>query len=167
MYAEISTSILNNLVVMLGGFHTKMSFLGSVGCIMQGTELTEVIEEIYAGNIVKHIMSGHAVSRAMRAHNIVDLSLNLIFLSIVYEFSIGNASSSVSYPEDIEVTRNTFERTLLDVMSMEDLALCADIKKLTAAVEDRMEIMQTNLTANLWIQYMKMISILRRFITAE
>ena len=165
--AEISTSVLKNLVLMLGGFHTKMSFLGCVGYIMQGTGLTEVIEEIYAGNTVKHIMSGHAVSRAMRAHSIVDLSLNLIFLSIVYDFSIDNTLSSAIYPEDIEVTRDTLERTLVDVIVIEDLALCEEINKLTAAVEHRKELMQANRTAKLWLQYIKMISILRRFITAE
>jgi len=55
-------------VIRLGGFHTQMSFLGSIGHLMEGSGLQELLEVVYAGNTVGHMLSGKAVSRAVRGH---------------------------------------------------------------------------------------------------
>ena len=38
-----------------------MSFLGSIGHIMKGSRMQEVLELIYADNTVSHMLSGKAV----------------------------------------------------------------------------------------------------------
>ena len=43
-----------------------MSFLGSIDHLMAGSGLQELLETVYAGNGVKHMLSGKAVSRAIR-----------------------------------------------------------------------------------------------------
>ena len=68
---EIATSKKLDIVVRLGGFHTLMSFLGSIGTVMEGSGLDRLHELIYASNSVTHIMSGKAVARALRAHFLV------------------------------------------------------------------------------------------------
>ena len=56
----INTLSLNNIVI-LGGFHTVMSFAGSIASLMDGTGQTVGLQTIFAGNAVKH-MPGKAIS---------------------------------------------------------------------------------------------------------
>ncbi|WAR21610.1 hypothetical protein MAR_015584 [Mya arenaria] len=72
----VKGSDLNNIVLRLGGFHTEMSFLGAIGHLMAGSGLQEIMELIYATNAVGHMMTGKAISRAVRAHLLVDGVLN-------------------------------------------------------------------------------------------
>ena len=66
---------LRSAVVRLGGFHIQMSFLGSIGHLMKGSVIENVLEVLYSENTIGHILSGKAVSRAVRGHFIVDASL--------------------------------------------------------------------------------------------
>lgn len=52
-----------------------MSFLGSIGNILSGSRLVDVLKLIYAENCVQHILTDHAYSRAMRSHVLVYLAL--------------------------------------------------------------------------------------------
>ena len=58
-----------------------MSFIGCIGYLMQGNGLKETSEVTYAPNAVMHMMSGKAVSRAVRVHFIVDSALNALITS--------------------------------------------------------------------------------------
>ena len=55
-----------------------MSFLGSIGHLIAGSGLQELLEIIYANNTVTHILSGKAVARAVRGHFLVDRALNIL-----------------------------------------------------------------------------------------
>ena len=63
------------IVLILGGFHLMMSFLGSMGSIMKGSGLQEALGTIYGTNTVEHITSGKAVSRALRGHFLTESAL--------------------------------------------------------------------------------------------
>ena len=65
---ESSNSIIKQCVLRLGWFHTCMSFLGSVGHLMQGSGLASIFYMIYADCTVPYILNGKAVSRTTRAH---------------------------------------------------------------------------------------------------
>lgn len=75
---EPSSSRLKKIVLILGGFHMQMSFLGSIGHIMTGTGLQECLETVYASNSVIHMLSGKSVQRAVRCHFLVDTALNAL-----------------------------------------------------------------------------------------
>ena len=45
-------SDLKGMVFRLGGFHMQMSFLGSIGHLMAGSGLQELLEVVFAGNAV-------------------------------------------------------------------------------------------------------------------
>jgi len=55
-------SKLKNIVLHLGGFHTEMSFLGSIGRVMAVSGLQELLELIYTPNAVAHMLSEKAVA---------------------------------------------------------------------------------------------------------
>ena len=59
----------------LGGFHILMSFLGSIGNLMNGSDLEKAFEEVYSEDTIEHILSGHAVATALMAHILVQKAL--------------------------------------------------------------------------------------------
>ena len=65
-----------------------MSFLGSIGHLMKGIGLEEVLELIYADNTVSQILNGKAVSRAVRAHSLVQTVLYAVIMSDTYDIEL-------------------------------------------------------------------------------
>ena len=80
---EIIQSKSLNVVCRIGGFHTIMSFLGSIGKMMAGTGLSNLLEMIYGENAVKHMMTGKAVSRELRGHFLIESVLTKKLLKIL------------------------------------------------------------------------------------
>ena len=80
---EIINAKSMNIVCRLGGFHLLMSFLGSIGKLMEGSGLTELLEIIYGSNTVKHIMTGKAYARALRAHFLTQSALETLLLHFI------------------------------------------------------------------------------------
>jgi len=76
-----NNSRLRRIVLLLGGFHTQMSFLGAVGSIMDGSGLKEMLTQVYAEGSVDKMLSGKAVARAVRGHLLIDSALNIIATS--------------------------------------------------------------------------------------
>ena len=64
-----------NIVCRLGGFHTMMSFMGSIGTMMKGSGLEEALGTVYGPNAVTHMITGKAVSRALRGHFLIEAAL--------------------------------------------------------------------------------------------
>ncbi|CAI6365558.1 unnamed protein product [Macrosiphum euphorbiae] len=100
----VESSKLNpQIVVRLGGFHLLMSFMGSIGYIMAGSGLRELWKTIYAANSIDKMMTGHAYSRAVRAHNMLTpLCLSKIILDEIelteeYKITLKNYISSTDY----------------------------------------------------------------------
>ena len=78
------------IVCRLGGFHTLMSFLGSIGNMMKGSGLEELFAEVYAENSVVHMFSGKAISRALRAHILAESALTTMLINILIEEGYGD-----------------------------------------------------------------------------
>ena len=72
MESESCPEDIKNVGLRLGAFHAQMSFLGAIGHLMSGSGLEEMLQRVYACNSVNHIMSGKAVTRAMRGHHLIE-----------------------------------------------------------------------------------------------
>ena len=59
------------IVLILGGFHLMMSFLGSIGMVMNGSGLSEALQTVYGANAVLHLITGIAISRSLRGQFLV------------------------------------------------------------------------------------------------
>ena len=81
-------SSLSKIILQLGPFHTEMSFLGSIGHLMKGSVLEELLELIYSDNAVGHIVSGKAISRAWRGHSLVQSALYALIMSHAYNLPL-------------------------------------------------------------------------------
>ena len=181
---------LRSVVVRLGGFHTQMSFLGSIGHLMSGSGIENVLEVVYASNTVGHILSGKAVARAIRAHFIVDASLNSLLAAKVLdvklpiedaELDLVGSAVTTDTMNTTEVTEtNTEVSSSTDVQELTDLmhnilsgtATRADVENndVLDNICRQLKCQQNKLcsrTASLWLQYMEMIDLLRKFVKAE
>ena len=88
------------IINKLGGFHTVMSFLGSIGHLMDGTGLREMLDLIYAENTTPHLLSEKAISRAIRGHVLIESALHVILnheqLSFENDIEVGMFSQEAS-----------------------------------------------------------------------
>ena len=61
---EIITEKSLHILCRLGGFHTLMSFLGSIGTSMKESGFSECMQVVRGENVVQHIVSGKAIATA-------------------------------------------------------------------------------------------------------
>ena len=81
---EIATAKSMQIVIILGGFHLMMSYMGSVGSLMKGSGLEEALGTCYGSNTVDHMITGKAVSRALRGHFLTASSLQVKLMTPLF-----------------------------------------------------------------------------------
>ena len=145
-----------DIVARLGSFHTLMSYLSVIGKVMKGSEIEELFNEVYAENTVRRIISGKAVSRALRAHLLAESALS----SILFEDT--EAANNAEVNEFVSI---------LEKKSLEEIkTFCQTphVREIGAALEKRMqELRERSRTAKLWLQYLHHIQVLKKFIITE
>lgn len=147
---------LSYLRVRLGGFHTLMSFNGSIGFVMDGSGLKEAFCTIFAENSAEKALDGRAYSRGMRGHSLVQIALtNIIFenmqLSEIESAKLDAMIKNVGTPG--------FQKKNVDTNEMKSIG-----EKFIKEIEN---IKKRGPTAELWLQYWDMLCIVRNFLKAE
>ena len=156
----------------------EMSFLGSNGHLMAGSGINDLFEMIYARKAVEQILSGKAISRAVRAHLLLDAVLNGLLLSksknVPLPCSAGVEQDEAKSPDKTPCTNSDLKaaESLYDVLvamtkDAEEVANDEAIARIQAIRDGHVETLAKDPTASLWIQYLDTIRILRNFITAE
>ena len=98
----------------------QMSFLGSIGHLMAGSGLQERIEVVFTGNAVRNMLTGKALSRAVRGHMLVDASLNTILVAKAYHIPLPtketdepNGTQQVLIPRTMMLRQTNRSKALL------------------------------------------------------
>ena len=184
---EPDDNALKSIVLRLGGFHTEMNFLGSIGNIMNNTGLSELLESIYAPAAVVHMLSGKAVSRAIRGHFLMYTALSLLMITEIYEIDINildnihwddkaniahevddnESEYGVNIPDEVTELLHVIDKLLDGIISVTELGENNAVKTLKKRIQAFNGSFGQNRTAKLWIEYMNRIDLLRQFITAE
>ena len=157
IYTSDVTDSIANIKVRLGTFHLKMSFLGSIGFIMDDSGLKEVLETCYASGSIDKMFGGHAYSRAVRGHSLVYTVLSKrIFeeLNLTLDeenFLNKHFENFKEQPPKFQDVDNSFIIT----------NIC---KKFLNKVND---FQRRGKTSKLWVQYVKMVLLLRTLNAAE
>ena len=72
-----------NVVVILGGFYTLMSFVGSIGNFMSGSGLNEALQTIYGENTVNKMLGGKAIALGFRGLILTESALTIQIQKLV------------------------------------------------------------------------------------
>ena len=142
-----------NIVCRLGGFHFLMSFLGSIGHLMGGSGLEDMLEQIFAPNVIPHILSGKAYARSLRGHL---LASGALLKSILDEL----LSSGMLSNEDIAKVATHSSQGDSDMLR-------CNVEKINSAIQVWKESISDCRTANFWLQYLEYIDIVKDYIRAE
>ena len=118
--AEPENSQLKGTVVMLGGFHTRMSYLSANGFIMADSGLSDVLEQVHACNSVTHMLTGKAIARATRGNILVESALSILLIASKYNVSIGDLEMGTLRDDCLTELLNTYERLSNNTMDLEE-----------------------------------------------
>ena len=150
-----------SIVCRLGGFHTLMSFLGSIGEVIKGSGIEDLLSEVYAENSIPHILSGKAIARAIRGHILVESSLTSLLLDMVKESN------------DIDFGKlQGFYNDSLQGELTEDCLTELSENPMFQKIRDGLAQLKTTLRdksrkAKLWLMYMDYVHLVKMFIFAE
>ena len=179
---EPQTSDLREIVFRLGGLHMEMSFLSYIGHLMAVSDLKELLEVIYASNAVDTVLTDKPISRAVRGLMLVDAALNTMLIAMTYDSPLpgtdaldrphdGTHGATNDPPASTAVSNGDLEETASlfgNLMSLDktiEEACSADVLcRIKHMIERQKEALKQSRTACLWLQYMDMLDILRRFI---
>ena len=65
-----------------------MSFLGTIGLLMAGSGISNLLSCVYAENIVLHLLSGKVISRSIRGHIMASAALNTLLICSVLDIPL-------------------------------------------------------------------------------
>lgn len=115
-------SELSKIIVRLGGFHLLMSFFGTIGYIMQGSGIKEILSLIYAPKSLQKLLNGYAYAKAVGAHKLLQLTFATIICKDLVLYDIMDANLIITIESvmkhiisynDIESYDETSEALLL------------------------------------------------------
>jgi 5'-3' exonuclease len=159
----------SNIIVRLGAFHAEMSFLGSIGRIMSGSGLREILELIYAPNAVSHMLSGKAVSRAVRAMMLLDTALQCMLNEHIFGLSqFDEIESDRKEANPILVKADElYSRVCSKGISVQQALDDPIFIALEKHIQDKTNEIKQSRTSKLWLLFIEMVAILKRFLIAE
>ena len=175
---EILAQLMRNgtqcdIVLILGSFHTLMSFLGSIGNLMIGTGLQPLFEQVYAENSVPHILSGKAVARARRAHLLATCALEGLKMSEMYNIDLSSIDEELSLnnqflkEKDLNDLGHLLDRSLHCEVDDSELNRDESFRRLLINQETFRSAHEKFRTSKLWLMYMDMVDTMCTFIKAE
>ena len=98
-----------------------MSFMGSIGTLMDGSGIASALQTIYGENSVKHILGGKAIARAVRGHLLVGSAIQFMLLQILF---------SLDEPVDcVKMTEEELQIICDNINSAEDISKLNVMKK--------------------------------------
>ena len=123
-------------------------------------------------------MSGKAISRAVRAHLPLDTVLSGLLLSksmdVPLACAAGVEQDDAESPDktpctnsDLKPAKSHYDELMAIAKDAEEVGDDEAIARIQAIRDGHVETLAKDPTASLWIQYLDMIGILRKFIRAE
>lgn len=153
--ASTDPSQFESVVVKLGNFHLLMAYLGAIGHIMKCSGIEELFGTVYAGNFIKEMMTGKSYARAIRGHFLAQTALLLMILKESELTDLEKEAAERILSSDVDST----------LEGMVSNHIIADITIKLKSTMDKLE--KRGKTSKLWIQYVRMISLVRSLLHAD
>ena len=144
------------VMVRLGGFHLLKSYLGSIGYIMEGSGIEEMIKLIYPGcgdKFIGHILSGGAYYKALRCHFLIDAVIVCFIMKDIV------SKDELSQAEEFLGTKAPGRQEEYDqyVFPVFQETLEKTVNKL----------LHSGRTPKLWMQYHGHVTVIKTYVRAE
>lgn len=156
---------MSHVFIRLGGFHLIMSFLGCIGKVMDASGLREAWATIYADKSTEKMLTGKNYARSLRANFYTEAAL---LTHILDESDLTDKEKReilniiCMEPSSNELASNNDQTILGKIQTYPVVSI------LKEKLNDKMNLIaERGKTATLWIQYIKMVSLVRSFIQAE
>ena len=104
---EITKSKSLNVVCRLGGFHLLISFLGSIGKVMEYSGILELFQVVDSSATAVHILLGKAYVRALQSHFLIQFAQEPIIFQFISPLSLIEQLSTMMLKENIYVIQVT------------------------------------------------------------
>ena len=155
-----------DVAILLGNFHTQMSFLNSIGYVMQNSGIKQIFSLAYAENSVDKILSGGHYTRAMRAHDLLYTALKSILMEQFEDPSIIKNASGLydvytikhsSVPLDFECDETAVSSILDEIETIKNKLSVSALNRFWTMYMEMVEILSNNLMAErcgLWDLYL-------------
>jgi len=168
-----------DVVVRLGGFHTMMSYMGSVGHIMRGSGIEDILLLLFGENTIEYVLSGKAYAKAIRSHFLIQTALKQLLLQYL---SNTNAEDDDCNTQTVSINDDTEPLSLAEshILALESVyeqtssagyvaySVCDSLGILNQQLEQLKRVLQNQCrTARLWILYIDLVDVLRKFLTGE
>ena len=129
LQSQDSDKGIKDIILRLGGLHTEMSFLGEIGHLMAGSGLQELLEVIYADTAVSHILTGKAISRAIRGHILIEAVLYSIILSKICNIPLPFKDSDINEAETTIQEEVANHQEMMEYCLSENVTVAAQEEK--------------------------------------
>ncbi|CAC5372507.1 unnamed protein product [Mytilus coruscus] len=140
-----------------------MSFLGSIGRLMAGSGLHEVLETVYASNAVNHMLSGKAVSRAVRGFMMVENALHILLMKESFRVSLPSAhetditeADSSECDEIVEKACELYDRFVAGEETTESIEQSSILSEINTKPVATKEKLCKSRTSSLWLNFCRM-----------
>ena len=128
-----------------------MSILGSIVDMMAGTGLQELLEVIFNGNKVSHILGEKAVEHAIRGHLLLDSVLHTLLLCNVFETKLSLSSDNV--PVELDAIADLCDDLVSGKTMMQEVESFVELQALQMKFNMFTETLESKyLTAKLWLE---------------
>jgi len=155
------SSHLKSIFLMLGCFHTFMNLLGAIGTLMEGTGLRNIMEVVYGGNAVQHMMTGKSVQRAFPGHFLVDRCLNHLVVSDLLE-------DNPQFESLVDQAGETYSSLVAKETTLESAVASDMLIQIKEKIDTKKaELSTRSKNSQLWINYQRMLQTARAVIKAD
>ena len=144
-----------NITLLLGNFHTEMSFLSAIGYVMKNSGLKEVFSLVYAEHSIEKMLGGKHYSRCMRANDLVSTVLKKIIIEQVDDEHL---------KESLIETYKTLTESDLAINFETEFDNISILQGRISDIKKELSVSETNA---LWFKYLEMIDILNCNLMAE
>ena len=142
------------IFVRLGGFHQLMSFLESIGSLIEGSGLRRALETVYVPLTVGHMMTGKAYTQAVRGH--------IMAGSAVLSLLLEEFCDSLTTDEQTQLVK-IYDFPNPEEYKNDPIA----VHLMQWFISKREEVSSKSRAAGLWLKYVHYIEIVQQFVTAE
>jgi len=162
-----------HLILRMGGFHIASNFLGALGKLFKssGIETLVVEAKVFLGGTMNKLMAGKDYYKMVRCHTLVMSTMLELYWEAFESWTLDEPGVDL----DVMASLNAAIRKLAEAVAHEDttaalqaqaemIAVADDVQKLLSDFENTL---CNSPTAKLWIMYINMVLLLKRYIAAE